>query len=423
MTAIVITSYGTLGDNLPLIALGQSLKARGYSVLMAIGPAMHPYALKAGLKAVDNGRLSVSKTVAQQQPQAWNHLGDDFTSSSGIEREEREDAFLDMFWFHLVEGLPCLLEACQDASLLISTPQQDLVAAIVHEKLKISWVTASVTPSLHCQKRKQPKHKPVSNSLSKADRPAIADEMYDMTEEVRQSLQLPPLSRNQWDNYYRCDRTILGSSVHFSQPVAEAPASQTGFWFYEDPDWQTWQPTPNLQDFMEQDPKPLVLSFSSQPLADARAIVTVHAQAAAKLGRPLLIQQGWADFKAEQLPADCDRDRVMFTGFMPQDWLFARAAALIHHGGIGTTARALRQGCPMLVEPFGNDQFFNAKQIIFHKVGAAMHPMRLQADEVAQVLQNKVLTAEYRQRATVLGTKIRDEMGLENACDLLESWL
>jgi len=54
---------------------------------------------------------------------------------------------------------------------------------------------------------------------------------------------------------------------------------------------------------------------------------------------------------------------VLFADFLPQDWLFARAACSIQHGGIGTIARALRAGCPILVEPFGNDQLYNASRV------------------------------------------------------------
>ncbi|NES22534.1 MAG: glycosyltransferase family 1 protein [Symploca sp. SIO3E6] len=63
MAAIVITSHGTLGDNLPLVALGQALKERGHQVLMAIGRPMHPYALKAGLEVVSHGRLPIGHTL------------------------------------------------------------------------------------------------------------------------------------------------------------------------------------------------------------------------------------------------------------------------------------------------------------------------------------------------------------------------
>jgi len=413
MVAIVITSHGTLGDNLPLVALGQALKERGYRVLMAIGEPMHPYALKAGLEVVSHGRLPIGQEEAQEDPQSWNHLSGN--------RESKDEEISEMFWEHLVEGVPAILAACREADLLISTPQQDLVAAIAHEKLGIPWISASVTPSLHCLKRKQSK---TSHTETDAKEPSLGEQMRQMVQQMRLSLDLAELTSEQLGQYHRCDHLILASSAHFSQPTVEySQAVQTGFWFYEAPDWSSWQPESNLRKFMEQEPKPLVLSFSSQPLEDSRSVVEVHVRAAANLGHPILIQQGWADFNQEHLPPNCDRDQVMFAGFMPQDWLFARAAALIHHGGIGTTARALRNGCPMLVEPYGNDQFFNAKQIVLHGIGAAMHPMHLRVEEVTRVLQEKVLTPDYKQRAETLSSKIQQETGLEMACNLIESWL
>ena len=416
MATIVITSHGTLGDNLPLVALGQALKTRGHQVLMAIGEPMHPYALKAGLEAVSNGRLPIGQQEAQENPQSWNHLSGN--------RESTDEDISEMFWQHLVEGVPAILAACREADLLISTPQQDLVAAITHEKLRIPWISASVTPSLHCLKRKQSKTPQTENKPPDSEQPSLGEQMRQMVQQIRLSLELAELSREEWEQYHQCDRLILASSNHFSQPTAEySYAVQTGFWFYEAPEWSSWQPERNLQEFMEQEPKPLVLSFSSQPLEDSRSVVEVHVRAAANLGHPILIQQGWADFNQEHLPPNCDRDQVRFAGFMAQDWLFSHAGALIHHGGIGTTARALRNGCPMLVEPYGNDQFFNAKQIVFHGIGAAMHPMRLRVDELTRVLQDKVLTPEYKQRAEALKAKIRQEAGLEAACNLIESWL
>ena len=94
-------------------------------------------------------------------------------------------------------------------------------------------------------------------------------------------------------------------------------------------------------------------------MENAQEVVEVHVRAAAKLGRRILIQQGWADFNESYLPSDIDRENVMFIdGLISQDWLFSHAAALITHGGVGTIARSLRNGCPMLVEPLGSDQFY-----------------------------------------------------------------
>lgn len=413
MVTTVITSYGTLGDTLPLIALGQSLKARGHRVRMAISEPMHPYALQAGLEVATNGRPTLGPQEAQQHSAAWNHLNGIWNAS--------DEAICHTFWNHCVESLPHILAACHDADLLISTPQQDVVAAIAQEKLRIPWISASVTPSLHCLERKPSQPPPTNQATANSDQPSLRQQVNELIQAVRQQIGLAELPREQWDSYDRCDHLILGSSSHFSQPTTEyAHALQTGFWFYQDPEWQDWQPDRELQTFVEQNPKPLVLSFSSQPLDNARAVVEVHVRAAAQLGRRMIIQQGWVDFNASHLPPECDPTQVKFVGFMPQDWLFSHAAALIHHGGIGTTARALRNGCPMLVEPYGNDQFFNARQIVLLGVGAAMHPMKLTVEELSHVLQEKVLSPDYQDRADALSHKIQTEQGLEMACNLIE---
>jgi UDP:flavonoid glycosyltransferase YjiC (YdhE family) len=77
----------------------------------------------------------------------------------------------------------------------------------------------------------------------------------------------------------------------------------------------------------------------------------------------------------------------------------------------------------MLVEPYGNDQFFNAKQILSLKIGAAMHPHRITADGLAHILQTKVLSDECKQNVQAIDAKIRKENGLETASNLIESWL
>lgn len=410
MAVIVITSHGTLGDILPLIALGQELQQSNHQVWMVISESMHSYALKAGLKALSNGRDPLGQKEAQKNPQEWNHL-----RGAEIPNSQYCDAFLR----HIIQGLPCLSQSCERADLLISTPQQNMIAAIIQEKLSIPWVSVSVTPSLYCIERKN------IQQTSNPEERLLNGKLHKIVQKIRQSINLSsPLSSEDWENYSRCEHLVLGFSPHFSRPnKAYSHAIQTGFWFYQDPDWHSWQPDAKLRDFMEQESKPLVLSFSSQPLEEARSVVEVHVRAAAQLGKPILIQQGWADFNQEHLPPDCDRDQVMFAGFMPQDWLFERAAALIHHGGIGTTARALRNGCPMLVEPYGNDQFFNAKQIILHGIGAAMSPIKLQVDQLSQVLQDKVLNPEYKARAEAMGGKIKQEAGLIKACDYIESCL
>jgi UDP:flavonoid glycosyltransferase YjiC (YdhE family) len=135
------------------------------------------------------------------------------------------------------------------------------------------------------------------------------------------------------------------------------------------------------------------------------------------------VQRGWANFNESLIPEDIEPKSVMFLDFMPQDWLLSNVAAIIHHAGVGTIARALRHSCPMLVEPLGNDQFFNAKRILTLKVGTAVHPHKITPDGLAKILEAKVLTEEVKLNTQQLGKKICSENSLEKACTLMESWL
>jgi|694.fasta_scaffold60618_3 UDP:flavonoid glycosyltransferase YjiC (YdhE family) len=416
MAKIVISTAGTLGDHLPYIALGKSLQARGHQVCLAISHSFHDYAIKAGLEVVSCGR-SHGKQEAQQDAKTWNQLEKGIISNRLISDPDVYEQMLRFIEKAFPSILETLLKICADADLLICGAQYLTLGAFVAEKLDIPWVGTSLMPFLQCQNSHQ------NTQHSAVDR---RDPYLLKINELRQQFALKAFTQAEWFDYSEKhpQKAILAASSHFSQLNAESQQyQQTGFWFYEDSDWQNWQPDTQLRDFFASDRKPLVLSFSSLPLENAKAVLEVHVCAAAKLNRRLLIQQGWADFNESLLPENCDRHMIMFAGFMPQDWLFANAAALIHHGGIGTIARAIRNDCPMLVEPYGNDQFFNAKQILSLKIGAAMHPHRITADGLAHILQTKVLSDECKQNVQAIDAKIRKENGLETASNLIESWL
>jgi UDP:flavonoid glycosyltransferase YjiC (YdhE family) len=220
---------------------------------------------------------------------------------------------------------------------------------------------------------------------------------------------------------------LLASSPQFSQPMpVEGPSGPvvphpTGFWFYDEPKWAIWEPSVALRHFVERTPRPLVLSFSSLPVANRREVLAVHVEAAALLRRPLVVQTGWAGFCRQDLPRGTRAHDVLFVDFLPHDWLFARAACAIQHGGIGSIARALRHGCPLLLEPYGNDQFFNAMRVVALGVGAAMRPSTLTAARLARVLQERVLGPSTRHRSATLGATIRAEAGLEVAYERIDA--
>jgi UDP:flavonoid glycosyltransferase YjiC (YdhE family) len=107
----------------------------------------------------------------------------------------------------------------------------------------------------------------------------------------------------------------------------------------------------------------------------------------------------------------------------PHEWLFPRMAALVHHGGAGTTAAGLRAGVPAQVIPFFGDQPFWAERV--YQLGCGPRPIprgRLNAEWLAAHLIEMVGDAAMRQRAVDLGAQIQAEDGVGRAIAALQTW-
>ena len=109
---------------------------------------------------------------------------------------------------------------------------------------------------------------------------------------------------------------------------------------------------------------------------------------------------------------------------IPHDWLFPRMAAVVHHGGAGTTGAGLRAGIPTVVVPFFGDQYFWGWRV--HELGAGpkwlprkmLTPANLGA-AICQAVENE----DIIRRAAELGWRIRAEDGVQTAVRVIERLL
>lgn len=405
MAKIVNTAYGTTGDVLPYLALGQALQIRGHQVCMAIPIQNHALARASGLQTAPTGHQEITPETVQKSAQLWDQW-----SISPEDSVTKKPLPSSSSWFKPLESIDCLLAAAQDADLIISNPQQELFAAVVAEKLEIPLVRAIVTPLLLYQPNNWWR---ISQWLRQSGQMT-----YDPYHSLRIKSGLRDLTA--WKTYWNYDHLIFAASPFlYPSPPYCLPENHTGFWFYEALDWQNWQPSDSLNQFMSEKPSPLVLSFSSQPIPKCQEFIEVHIRAALQLGRRILIQSGWSGLNKTLLPNDIPRNFVMFADFLPQDWLFSHASAVITHGGIGTIARSLRQGCPLLLEPHTYEQCFNAQRVISWGVGAAMYPKQLTPEGIAKVLDKRVLSQPCQNKAAILRKKLKAEKGLDKACQLI----
>lgn len=410
MARLVMFTSGTLGDHLPYLALGQELQARGHDVLMVINQAMHKYAERAGLKAVALTDVERGPEEARENAWAWDHWRNPWHQAQAHPKAKAQPPELFVRQVHELAG------ALDGADLLLATAirPHGLAAHLISD---VPWLTVSVNPSSFYQ----PPH------TAERERTAGSERLFyngirpliDRAVREAGSKRLVP-------GWYRgclwAPQVILGSSPEFSRPDRDflqpyTSVNQAGFWYWEDPSWADWFPSPQLEAICDQ--SPLVLTFSSQPLEEPRAILHKHIRAAAQLNLPLVVQRGWAGFDDNDLPAEIDTDRVLFLDYAPHDWLFARASVAIQHGGIGSLARAIRQFCPVIVEPFGNDQFFNANRTAELGVGVALHPFEATEADLAEAIQ-AARSKQARLRVRLLGRKLRDEDGVGIAGDLIE---
>jgi sterol 3beta-glucosyltransferase len=106
---------------------------------------------------------------------------------------------------------------------------------------------------------------------------------------------------------------------------------------------------------------------------------------------------------------------------VPHDWLFPQVAAVVHHGGAGTTAAGLRAGRPTVICPFFGDQPFWGRRV--HDLGVGSTPIpqkKLTAEKLAAALREVTTSPAIRAQADALGDRIRREDGVARAVAFIE---
>jgi sterol 3beta-glucosyltransferase len=210
---------------------------------------------------------------------------------------------------------------------------------------------------------------------------------------------------------------VLPMSLTAAGSVSSATNVQrhaTGYWFL--PEATSTVPPADLVAFLKR-PGPVVsVGFGSMASKDPQAVAQLVVGAARDAGVRVVLLSGWGGLHALQDDAD-----VYSISDVPHDWLFSRVAAIVHHGGAGTTAAAFRAGVPAVVVPFTMDQPFWALRVA--QLGAGPKPIarrRLTRQRLADALRQAVTDEGMRTRAAQLGRLIRAEDGVHNAVRVFE---
>jgi len=214
--------------------------------------------------------------------------------------------------------------------------------------------------------------------------------------------------------------TITSCSQHVFPKPDDWPefAYNTGYWFLDQEN--DWKPSSELLDFLHKDKPPVYFGFGSIKDPSAAADTTELIVEALKIsGKRGILATGWSGMTVSNNLSD----EIFIIESAPHSWLFPQMAAVVHHGGAGTTAAGLRAGVPSIIIPHSNDQFAWGRRVYELGIGSKPIPRKkLNAKKLAEAIE-AVLSNEIKDAAKLIGRKIARENGAESAAKIIASTL
>ncbi len=417
---IVFTTFGTLGDVNPLIALALEMRRRGHDPVLAV-----PEMFRTRIEPLGIG---FHRIRPDQDPHDSRLIAMIYDIKKGTERGLRE--FLFPAIRESYEDLLAAVTADGGADLLVSG-ELAYAGPIVAEVTGIAWASYVLAPFSFFSAYDPPVLPPYP-TLAKLQAlvPGMghliahfarfvtrkwSDPIYDLREE----LGLPPGNDPIFDAKFSTELVLALFSSALGEPQPDWPTSTrtTGFLFYDGDAGKT-DLAPELEAFLNAGPPPLVFTLGSAAVLDAGDFYEQSALAAEQLGERAVLLVG---NDPRNLPAHKIPDSICIAEYAPYSQLFPRASLIIHQGGVGTTAQALRAGKPMLVMPYSHDQPDNARRMRRLGVAKVIQRDHYRADTAARVIREMLTDSKYREHAKTIGTQVRAENGLREAADSLES--
>ncbi|MGG6295899.1 glycosyltransferase [Leptolyngbya sp. AN02str] len=409
---IAILTLGSRGDVQPYIALGLGLQQAGDRVIFVTEPSFQPWVEQYGLSFaplranfVQLAKSAQGKAAIVGQGNPWSLI----QSTKAMMRDVLEDAWL----------------AAQHADAVVYHPKA-LAGYHIADKLNIPGFLALMLPAY------SPTRAFANPALGAHDWGAWLNRLsYDALGKLalapyrglintwrHHTLELPPTKHDT----HLGDRPVP-KIYAYSRHVVPIPSDWddftlvSGYWFLPTP--ADWVPPEPLQAFLNVGPPPIYVGFGSMPSVDAERTTSTVLEAAKQTGQRLVLATGWGGLQAQPLP-----DNVYLLDAVPHDWLFPYCAAVVHHGGAGTTGAGLRAGKPTVICPFFGDQPFWGQRVYELGVGSRPIPQkRLNVEQLAGAIAQVTRDFTMQAKAAQLGQAIRAEDGIATAIHFINQHL
>lgn len=407
---VLLIALGSHGDVHPFVGIGLALRARGHRVQVATNPYFASLIQRVGLEFLPIGEESDYLQMAAN-PAFWKRIGGPRAIMPWIAKVIRPV-------YDLVSRFAVPRETVVGASSLA------LGARVAEDHLHVPTATIHLQPSIIMSVKEPPILGGIvvptwfptwvrSAAVATVDRtcdPLIAPALNGL----RHELGLVPV-RRVMTQYLHSPRRVIGLFPHwFAPPLSDWPKQVrlTDFPLFDES--RVTPLSDELQRFLDAGDPPIAFTPGSAMWTGHRFFVE-SARSCERLGRRGLLLTRHAGQIPRRLPPG-----VRHVSYAPFSQLLSRCAAIVHHGGIGTSAQALRAGIPQLLTPFAHDQHDNAARLMRLGVARKIEPRAYRAGAVAAILDDLLASGQVRDRCRNIALHFDQSDPIRRTCELIE---
>ncbi|HEV7301060.1 MAG TPA: nucleotide disphospho-sugar-binding domain-containing protein [Tepidisphaeraceae bacterium] len=408
---IVLNPIGSHGDVHPFVGIGLELQRRGHDVTLVTNAHFGPLVQSAGLNFEPLGDDARYRNL-MADPNLWHPTRGPRVAVQGGALANLQET---------VDLLRRLTS--RDDSVLVAS-SLGFGARIVREITDVPTVTVHLAPMVFRSVIAPPVLGgmiwPRNHTLRRAviwlaDVGVIDPMMAGPINRLRATYGLPPARRLLKDWWNSPDRVLGLFPDWYAPPQADWPQQVrlTGFPMYDERGVTPLSPA--LDQFLNTGGAPIAFTPGTAMLHGQDFFRAAVGACAVLDRRGLLLTR-----HREQLPADLPAG-VIHVDYAPFSQLLPRCAAIVHHGGIGTTSQALAAGIPQIVMPMSHDQPDNAARLARLGVGASLKPKKFTATNLATILGRLLGDSAVAAQAREIATRFADNRGIERAADWIEA--
>jgi UDP:flavonoid glycosyltransferase YjiC (YdhE family) len=414
---ITVLAIGSQGDVLPYLALAVGLKNAGYKVRFAANSNFSNVVASYGLEFFSI-KLDSFEFTQNSQTQSWldaESIPNLILSTNRVIRPMLERIMEDVF------------AACQGTEAVIYHSYALPFVYHICKQLQIPCIPASLHPM---PTRSYPA---ILSNMMRTPSKTLNLLTHLLVHQISWQVFLPVV-RKHWNGHIplpligpyweilKGPQPILCGYSPAVLPVSEdlpQHVSITGYWFL-DPH-PNWQPDPALTEFLKSTPKPIYIGFGSMGNpAKNQDTANIILETIARTGVRAVLSTGWSGLGTDRpLP-----ENIFLVKDTPHRWLFPQMAAIVHHGGAGTTGAALSAGVPSLIIPHFGDQYYWGRRVA--ELGVGPEPIvrkKLTPENFAGAISTALNNSAMRERASRLGATITAEDGGKKAVQIIQKYI